>query len=116
MIKVTTKELLKNFDIKGEKCTYKNDKPCIIDFHASWCQPCKTIHKILTDLEVENSDINFYSVDIEEEYELAEVFQIKNLPTMVLCSKENDTIRMSGSINKEMMQNKLNKLKVSNIA
>ena len=116
MIKITTKELLKNFDIKGEKYTYKNDKPCIIDFHASWCQPCKTIHKILTDLEGKNSDIIFYSVDIEEEYELAEVFQIKNLPTMILCLNGNEMVRMSGSINREMMQNRLNKLKVSDIA
>ena len=110
MIKITTQELLKNFDINGKKCSYKNDKPCIIDFHASWCQPCKTIHTILTDLEKNNSEIIFYSVDIEEEYELAEIFSIKNLPTMIMCSKNNEAIRMHGTIGKTKIQEGLSKL------
>jgi len=110
MIKITTKELLKNFDINKKSCSYKNDKPCIIDFHASWCQPCKTIHTILTDLEKYNSDIIFYSVDIEEEYELAEIFSIKNLPTMILCAKGKETVRMNGTIGKDKIQENLNKM------
>jgi thiol-disulfide isomerase/thioredoxin len=110
MIKITTTELLKNFDINGKKCHYKNDKPCVIDFHASWCQPCKTTHIILNELEVLNPDIIFYTVDIEEEYELAEIFSIKNLPTILLCSKKHETVRMSGSMGKNKIQDSLNKV------
>jgi len=113
MIKITTKELLKNFDINGKNCSYKNEKPCIIDFHASWCQPCKTIHIILSEMEKTNQDIIFYSVDIEEEYELAEVFSIKNLPTMILCSKEKEMIQMNGTVGKEKIQENINR--ISNI-
>ena len=110
MIKITTQDLLKNFDINGVKCSYKNEKPCIIDFHASWCKPCKTIDKILTELEKENENIIFYSVDIEEEYELAEIFMIKNLPTMILCSNNKDSVRMNGTMGKSTIQEKLNTL------
>ena len=112
MIKITTNDLLKNFDIKGQNCTYRNDIPCIIDFHATWCKPCKTIENILTKLEKQNKEILFYTIDIEEEYELAEIFSIKNLPTMILCSKEQDTIRLYGTVGETIIQRELNKLKI----
>lgn len=116
MIKITTKDLLKNFEINGQECSYNNDIPCIIDFHATWCKPCKMIDKILTKLEKQNKDIIFYSIDIEEEYELAEIFSIKNLPTMILCSKNTETIRLHGTIGEAKIQSELNKLKTKEIA
>jgi len=115
MIKITTKDLLKNFEIDGQECSYKNNIPCIIDFHATWCKPCKTIEKILTKLEKQNIDIIFYSIDIEEEYELAEIFSIKNLPTMILCSKNTDTIRLHGTVGEVKIQSELNQLKIKEI-
>jgi len=115
MIKITTKDLLKNFEINGQKCLYKNDIPCIIDFYATWCKPCKTIDRVLTKLEKQNTDIIFYTIDIEEEYELAEIFNIKNLPTMILCSKNIDTIRLQGTIGEIKIQSKLNQLKIKEV-
>ena len=110
MIKISTKELLENFNITGEKCVYKNNKPCVIDFNAIWCTPCKTIHKTLTEMEEENTDILFYSVDVEEEYELAEIFSIKNLPTLIMCSKDMDPIRLTGNIIKQKIQENIDKM------
>lgn len=109
MIIIKTADLLKNFD--KSTMAYKSDQPCIIDFQASWCNPCRTIENLLNELEKENKDIIFYSVDIEDEYELAEIFSIKNLPTMILCSKNNDSKRLSGTIGKSAIQEKLNMLK-----
>jgi len=112
MIKISTKELLENFNITNEKCEYKNNIPCVIDFNATWCTPCKSIHKTLTEMEKENSNIIFYSVDIEEEYELAEIFQIKNLPTLIMCSKENEPIKITGNIMKQKIQENINKMSI----
>jgi thioredoxin-like negative regulator of GroEL len=102
MIKVTTKELLKKFD--KSNTNYIDSKSCIIDFHASWCKPCAVIHDVLIELEKTNKDIIFYSVDIEEEYELAEIFSIRNLPTLLMCSKGKDVKKMRGAIGKSKIQ------------
>jgi thioredoxin-like negative regulator of GroEL len=115
MIKITTKDLLKNFEINGQECIYKNNIPCIIDFHATWCKPCKTVDRVLKKLEKQNNDIIFYTIDVEEEYELAEIFSIKNLPTMILCSKNTDTIRLQGTVGESNIQSELNKLKIKEI-
>jgi len=109
MVKITTKELLNNFIIsENNQCVYKSNIPCIIDFYATWCKPCDKIKQDLIELEKINKDIIFYMVDIEEEYELAELFSIKNLPTLILCSNNQDTIRMNGTIGKQFIQQKIN--------
>jgi len=110
MIKTTTNELLKKFEIKSNTTNYIDNKSCIIDFHASWCKPCAVIHDTLIELEKTNNGIIFYSVDIEEEYELAEIFSIRNLPTMILCSRDQEIIKMCGAIGKAKIQEKLNNL------
>jgi len=112
MIKIKTTNLLTNFNIDGNNCIYTNEIPCIIDFHATWCKPCKTVEKTLNILEKENPTIIFYSVDIEEEYELAEIFNIKNLPTIILCSID-DTVKLMGNIGETKIQEEL--YKISNI-
>ena len=68
MIKITTKELLENFNITGEKCIYKNNKPCVIDFNATWCKPCKTIHRTLSEMEEKLYEVSRGSVKEEMTY------------------------------------------------
>ena len=94
MNKITTKELMDfGFNFKDKTLTYSG-KPCIIDFYADWCQPCKPQQIVLDELSEKYSDIVFVKVNIEEEYELAEIFNIKNLPTVCVYGNENK--RFSG--------------------
>lgn len=88
MNKVKTNELIsKGFEVKNGKWYYKG-RPCLIDFYADWCQPCKTQETVLSELKKSYSDMEFYKVNVEEEYELAEIFSIKSLPTIIVCGKE----------------------------
>jgi len=95
MNKVITNELLsKGFVVVNGKWSYKGKKMCVIDFYADWCQPCKPQETVLDELSKKYDEIEFLKVNVEEEYELAEIFSIKSLPTVIICGKENS--RFSG--------------------
>ncbi|MDP4238996.1 MAG: thioredoxin [Bacteroidota bacterium] len=75
-----------NYEANPTEWKYLGDKPCIVDFYASWCGPCKTIAPILEDLANEyNGQIYIYKVDTEEEQDLAAAFGIRSIPTILFC-------------------------------
>ena len=53
-----------------------------MDFHAKWCEPCKTFSKIIDKLL--ESGIPVHKVDVDEDPQLASNFQVMAVPTMVL--------------------------------
>jgi len=81
---------------------YLGDKPCIIDFYASWCGPCKTIAPILEDLAKEyDGQIYIYKINTEEEQELAAAFGIRSIPTILFCPMKGDPQMAQGALPKE---------------
>jgi thioredoxin len=75
-----------NYEANPTEWKYLGDKPCIIDFYASWCGPCKTVAPILEDLAKEyDGQIYIYKVNTEEEQELAGAFGIRSIPTILFC-------------------------------
>jgi thioredoxin 1 len=57
------------------------------DFYADWCGPCKTQDPILEDLEEEWGDVEFEKIDVDEEQDVANEYQVRSLPTLIV---END--------------------------
>ena len=75
-----------NFEANPTEWKYLGDKPCIIDFYAAWCGPCKTIAPILEDLAKEyDEQIYIYKADTEVEQELAGAFGIRSIPSVLFC-------------------------------
>lgn len=69
---------------ESEEWKYKDDVPAIIDFYADWCGPCKMVAPILEELSEEyEGKVKIYKVDTEVEQELAAIFQIKSIPSML---------------------------------
>ena len=89
MNKVTTKELLSKGIVVNNKWSCKGKKLIVLDFYADWCAPCKPQENVLNELSKDYSGIEFYKVNVEDEYELAKLFNIKSLPTIIVCGKEN---------------------------
>ena len=80
---------------------YQGDKPCIVDFYATWCGPCRSIAPILKELAEEYKDqIVIYKVDTDKEKELSMAMGIRSLPTVVFIPKEGQPQILVGSADK----------------
>ncbi len=91
-----------NYEADPSEWKYLGDKPCIIDFYASWCGPCKTIAPILEDLAKEyDGQIYIYKVNTEEEQELAGAFGIRSIPTILFCPMVGAPQMAQGAMPKE---------------
>jgi thioredoxin len=93
-------KLIMNYEKNTENWVYEGEKPCLIDFYADWCAPCRITSPILEDLAIEYAGrINIYKVDIEKEQELAAVFGVQNIPTFLFCPMEGNPTISSGIAN-----------------
>lgn len=99
-IHLTRQEFLEkvfNYELNTEAWKYEGDKPCIVDFYADWCQPCKIASPILEELAKEyEGQIYVYKINTEKERELASAFGIRSIPTFMLCSMEGNPQVFSG--------------------
>ncbi len=83
LTKQSFQEKVYNFE-ENKEWKFEGDKPAIIDFYADWCGPCKMVAPILEELSDEYSDkLNIYKVDTDAEQELAMVFGIQSIPSML---------------------------------
>ena len=81
---------------------FEGNLPCIIDFYADWCQPCKMVAPILEELSEEyEGKINIYKVDTEVEQELAAAFGIRSIPSLLFCPKDEQPQMAQGALPKE---------------
>lgn len=101
---ITTKEFqTKIFDFKTQKeWKFTGTRPCIVDFYAVWCGPCKRVAPIMEELAVKYKDkIDFYKVDVDNEKELAGTFGISSIPDVLLIPATGKPEMTSGAYSKE---------------
>jgi len=93
-----------NYEKQTEEWKYEGDKPCIIDFYADWCGPCKMIAPIMKELAAEyKNEIVFYKIDTDVEQELAAVFGVSSIPLVLYVPMEGQPQAALGARPKEAM-------------
>ena len=91
-----------NYEESPDKWVYLGDKPCLIDFYADWCGPCKMVAPILEELAEEyKDDIYIYKVDTEAEQELAAAFGIRSIPSILFCPMGEQPQMAQGALPKD---------------
>ena len=84
---------------------YKGDKPAIIDFYASWCGPCRMLAPVLDEIAKEyDGKIYVYKVDTEAETELAQLFGIRSVPSILFVPMDGQPMMMQGALPKAELQ------------
>ncbi len=105
MIEHLTKEtfLSKVFNYETNKeWKFEGDKPAIIDFYADWCGPCKIVAPILEELALDfDGKIDIYKVNTEEEQELASVFGIRSIPSILFIPSDGPPQMAMGALPKD---------------
>lgn len=100
-----------NFEQNPNEWKYLGDKPCVIDFYASWCAPCKMLAPILDELAEEYADsIYIYKVNTEEEQELSAAFNIRSIPTLLFVPMEGQTQMSQGALPKASLRKAIDEI------
>ena len=105
MIEHLTKETFLNkvFNYeKNKEWKFEGTKPCIIDFYADWCGPCKMVAPILEDLAKDfDGKLDVYKVNTEEELELSAAFGIRSIPSFLFVPAQGQPQMALGALPKE---------------
>ncbi|KAG5900048.1 hypothetical protein JTB14_009126 [Gonioctena quinquepunctata] len=81
------------------------DKLVVIDFHATWCGPCKMIGPKLEELAKEYTNILILKVDVDECEDIAMEYNISSMPTFVFIKNKNVVHTFSGANYEKLKQN-----------
>ena len=97
----TFKQNIFDFE-KNREWKYEGELPAIIDFYADWCAPCKMIAPIMIELSEEYKDkIVIYKIDTEDQRQLASMFGIRSIPSILFIPVEGKPQMLTGALPKE---------------
>lgn len=110
VIHLTKEEFLKkvsNYEATPNQWKYEGDVPCIVDFYATWCGPCKMLSPIMDSLATEyDGKLIIYKVDVDQEEDLAQAFGVSSIPTLLWVPQKGDPFYTRGA----MLKGDLNKI------
>jgi thioredoxin 1 len=106
---VADNEMILTLTDKNFQHQTKN-KLVLVDFWASWCAPCRMMAPVLNEVATElNGNSHVGKVNIEQYQSLAQKFQVRNIPTMILFSNGMEINRFVGIKSKEYLQQQIQK-------
>ena len=78
-----------------------SDKPTLVDFFATWCQPCKMMHPVLEQVKATlGNRIRIIKVDVDSHQQIAAEYQIQSVPTLMLFQNGEMLYRQSGAMSR----------------
>jgi thioredoxin len=104
LTKQTFTEKVFNYEVNKE-WKFEGTRPCLIDFYADWCGPCKMVAPILEELSKEyDGKIDIYKVNTEQEQELSGAFGIQSIPSLLFVPAEGQPQMAQGALPKDSLK------------
>lgn len=98
-----------NYEKNESEWVYEGTVPCIVDFYADWCGPCRQMSPILKQLAEEyKGQIRIYKVNVDNDKELAMAFGIQSIPTFLFVPQNGEPQLAVGAFSKETFVNHIN--------
>ncbi len=95
-------------DANFESVVLKSPRPFLLDFYADWCQPCKAIAPVLSQLSVEMADrLQCGKLDIDHQKAVPTRFGVMSIPTLILFKGGRAVAQVVGSVSKSTLLNKI---------
>lgn len=91
--------------------TIENNEIVFVDFWAPWCAPCRTFKPIFESFADQNPDVKAVSCNTEEQQELAAMFQIRSIPTLMIFREKILVFAQPGLLPAEALAELLEKVK-----
>ncbi len=111
---ITTEDFKKyvwDFEKDTKNIVLKSNVPVILDFHATWCRPCKMLAPELKALQKEyNGQLIIYKIDVDKEPTLARIFGIKAMPTLYFMPLQGSVTYSQGYITKDQLTDIVNQV------
>jgi thioredoxin 1 len=108
-----TKQLFveKVFDFeKNAEWRYQGELPCVIDFWAPWCGPCRAVGPVIDELSKEYAGkVNFYKINTDDEQELAGAFGIRSIPSLLFVPMTGQPKMAVGALPKNALKEAIDK-------
>lgn len=116
-IQLTKSEFLNkvaNYEANPSEWKFLGDKPALIDFYATWCGPCKMLAPVLDELAEEyDGKVDIYKVNVDQEEELASVFGIRSVPSLLFVSMSGTPQMAQGAMPKHSLKEAINNVLLS---
>lgn len=93
-----------NYKENPDTWNYKGEKPCIIDFYADWCGPCKMLAPVMEELAAKyEGKVIFYKANVDKEKELSAAFGIQSIPTLLFVPLDGQPALNAGVLPKDKL-------------
>jgi thioredoxin 1 len=90
---------------KSKEWKFEGELPAIVDFYAEWCGPCKMLGPLLEELAVKYAGkLDVYKVDTDAEPELAGMFDVQSVPTLLFVPKLGEPRLALGALPKKELE------------
>jgi len=102
--KETFRDKIFNYE-KNNEWKYEGTLPALVDFWAPWCGPCRLVGPLIDELSKEYyGKVNFYKVNTEEEQELAGMFGIQSIPSLLFIPVGGEPKMALGALPKKELK------------
>lgn len=89
-------------DYRAVDWEMRNPRPVVVDFYADWCRPCKLLEPILRQVAQHyEGEVDFYRINVDVNSDIADVFQIRSIPFLLICPLEGDPKSVIGLYSKQ---------------